>query len=419
MPGPTKHFVIENPTALVSQVPQIRLVRLEPESRIEIFAEATDRHGEVWRSSAVFRVPEAGSLQVAAQTPESGSYNRADPNGLIWSLRPRDDLENAFFQTPDDGFTVTLTLRANGATLETATLYRQARHTDLRRLEVRENGLVGTLFAPAHGAHTGVLELGGSEGKLYETRAALLASHGFAVLALAYFDLPGLPDQLINVPLEYFHHALTWLRARPEVSSERMGVIGSSKGGEAALLIGAIYPQEVGGVVGVVPSGLVFSGIDRTRQVPTETMSSWSLRGQPLPFVPYTVDWNTYFSQPPPVSLTPAHREAVERCDPITLEVARIPVEHLETPLLLVSGGDDATWQSYDLSLDVQHRLEALGKPVVHVTDANAGHYLSLPGFPSFVRSPWGTGGGTPEANARVQQAGWDRALEVLGGAER
>ena len=412
---------IENPSALVSAALQISVLNLRAGSRVVLRAETTDRHGELWRSSAEFIVPDDGMLELTRDAPEAGgSYEGCDPNGLIWSLQPRLDLETAFFESPTDGFTVTLTLEQDGMTLETANLYRQMRFQNLRRLEVRENGLVGTLFAPADGVYAGVLELGGSEGKLLETRAALLASHGFAVLALAYFDLPGLPDQLINLPLEYFRDALLWLRARPEVGSERIGVLGTSKGGEAALLIGATYPELVGGVVGVVPSGLVFAGIDRMGTHPVgEPMSSWSLGGNPVPCVPYNVNWHEYYSQPPPVSLTLAHRTSVDACDPATIAAATIRVERITTPVLLVSGGDDETWQSYDLSNIAQMRLEAHGRVVEHISDAQADHFLSLPGLPSFVRSSLSAVGGTPAGSARVQRDGWTRTLEVLRDGSR
>ena len=55
----------------------------------------------------------------------------------------------------------------------------------IAREPVRDDGLVGTFFAPADGtARPGVLVVGGSDGGLSEGMAALLASHGFAVLAL-------------------------------------------------------------------------------------------------------------------------------------------------------------------------------------------------------------------------------------------
>lgn len=44
---------------------------------------------------------------------------------------------------------------------------------------------------------------GGAEG-IIETRAALLASHGFAALSLAYFKYKDLPEKLQDVPVDYF-----------------------------------------------------------------------------------------------------------------------------------------------------------------------------------------------------------------------
>ena len=75
--------------------------------------------------------------------------------------------------------------------------------------------------------------------------------------------------------------------------------------------------------------------------------------------------------------------------------------------------------QSYDLSNIAQARLEAHGRHVEHISDAEAGHFLSLPGLPSFVRSPLSMVGGTPAGNARVQSAGWTRTLEVLRGGSQ
>jgi hypothetical protein len=43
--------------------------------------------------------------------------------------------------------------------------------------------------------------------------APLLALHGYATLALAYFGLPGLPRGLVNIPLEYFGKAIAHVRA--------------------------------------------------------------------------------------------------------------------------------------------------------------------------------------------------------------
>lgn len=408
-----------SPVSLMSERISLMLTGLIGGEGVRLRAETRDRQGEVWRSEVVFEVPVSGVVDLSVQAPSSGSYSGVDAAGLIWGMCPRDDLDYAYFESPDDGFGVTLTAEQPGHVPEQAALHRLTRRPDLTRLEVREAGLHGILFMPPGPVRGAVLELGGSEGGLYETRAALLASHGFLVLALGYFALPGLPEQVINVPLEYFGRALAWLRARPEWNGGRVGVLGTSKGGELALLLGTTYPEDVGAVVGVVPSGLVFEGIDRVgNHPPGVPMSSWSLGGQPLPYISYIVkDWSEYFSGPPPVALTPAHQSAVAAAAPATLEAARIRVENIRGPVLLVSGGDDQVWQSTELANIAQAGLETSGGEVVHLTRPDAGHLLSVPGLPTFVRSAWSTSGGTPAANAHLQQLAWESTLDTLARA--
>src|SRR5258708_18671618 len=82
--------------------------------------------------------------------------------------------------------------------------------------------LHGVLVLPSSaGKHPGVLVLGGSEGGVPRQRAAWLASHGFAALALAYFNYEDLPPRLEAIPLEYFGRAIGWLMKRPEVAPDQ------------------------------------------------------------------------------------------------------------------------------------------------------------------------------------------------------
>ncbi|HEV2594601.1 MAG TPA: hypothetical protein VGU01_05310 [Sphingomicrobium sp.] len=67
-------------------------------------------------------------------------------------------------------------------------------------------GLVGALHLPPDRARApALLVLGGSEGghATAYRQAQLLAGHGFAAFALAYFGEAGLPSTLENIPLEY------------------------------------------------------------------------------------------------------------------------------------------------------------------------------------------------------------------------
>lgn len=61
------------------------------------------------------------------------------------------------------------------------------------------------------------MDLFGGIGGLIEFRASLLAAHGFAVLALAYFAYEDLPKALWEVDLEYFEEAANLLLAHPKV----------------------------------------------------------------------------------------------------------------------------------------------------------------------------------------------------------
>ena len=144
---------------------------------------------------------------------------------------------------------------------------------DVTEYPVRENGLVGSLFTPDFpGPHPGIIVLGGSGGGITSASyyAKMLASHGYAALALAYFAYEDLPPWLIKIPLEYFGDAIQWMENRHDVTSNIIGVLGRSRGGELALLLGATFPK-LKAVVAYVPSHVVWGG--------GRNISSWTING--------------------------------------------------------------------------------------------------------------------------------------------
>lgn len=275
-------------------------------------------------------------------------------------------------------------------------------------IEVREAGLTGRYFPPT-GKRSAVLVLGGSEGGL--ERATRLSRHvaaaGHGALALAYFGLEGLPPALELVPLETFHRAVAWLSRQPGIDAASVGVLGGSKGAEAALLVGATCPS-VGAVVAFVPSHVAFQSIT----APPRVTSSWTLSGVPVPFVPYRAP----AASAPPGLLgayvaSIADREAVAR--------AAIPVEHTRGAILLLSGAEDGLWPASEMAERVAERLRAraFAFPYAHVRYPQAGHSIVGPDpAPLTAEMPWGTFhfGGTEEGNASARADAWARALRFL-----
>ena len=114
--------------------------------------------------------------------------------------------------------TIRLSALSGGKLLATTTALRSVVSTSVQieKLSPPTTRFYGEYLHPIRTSrHTTVLLLGGSGGGMPNGYAAsLLASHGFPVLALAYFGAPGLPPQLERIPLEYFQRALTWLAKR-------------------------------------------------------------------------------------------------------------------------------------------------------------------------------------------------------------
>src|SRR5262249_12675574 len=152
-----------------------------------------------------------------------------------------------------------------------------------KRTVVDDGTFVASLFSAKSGrCRPGIVVLGGSDGGVPEEEAAVLASHGFATLALAYFGAPGLEKTLINIPIERVSQGIAYLHESAAVCPKaKIGILGSSKGAELALVAASRF-STVGAVVAIAPSSVVFGGIGKTES--GATGSSWSFGGKPLPF---------------------------------------------------------------------------------------------------------------------------------------
>ena len=403
----------------------IRIRGVPARARVTLRADATDPRGGIWRSAALFEADSQGQIDLRRDAPLSGHYAGTDPMGLIWSMRPDQSEPPTPGRAPD--FLAPTPLRLVAEAADTPFAHAQIQRLrvpdGLTRTEVREQGLVGTLYRPTGGHRLpGVILLGGAEGGMHEDDAALLAAHGYVALALAYYGLPSLPATLQGIAVEYFAGALDYLRARPNVYGDRLAVLGASKGGEAALLVGSLLPG-LRAVISIVGSGVLTQGISQDvltgsfLDILTTPVGNWTYQGRELPYLSNAVTART--------------RAAVAVGDPVALRWAMpdvkgldvfadtvIPVERIDGAVLLISAEDD---EGYGAALHeiAAKRLAASGHrhPWRHIIHPGAGHQIAAPPYaPTTQNTTPGPGvtfisGGTPAADAAARTATW---LEVL-----
>jgi uncharacterized protein len=292
--------------------------------------------------------------------------------------------------------------------------------SNIRITKVDANGLVANFYQPLSQTRLpAVIVVSGSDGGIEGASwfGNPLAGHGYAVLALAYFDMDTLPPHLVEVPLEYFKSAIDWLLANPAVDPSRIAMVGGSRGGEAALLVAATYP-EIRAVAALVPSHVMWSGIHPDTSVPR---AAWSCDGRPLPYLRFRrAPGSTSFLDGFVHSLTDEAGETT----------ALIPVERINGPVLLISGTDDRVWPSSTMSDRVIERLRdhAFAFPYEHLRYEGAGHVVLMPPWamapsgnqwpPRRSERPAWTAqiqlGGTTDGNHRARADSWPRLLSFL-----
>ena len=105
---------------------------------------------------------------------------------------------------------------------------------------------------------SGVIVLLGGAGGLVEFKASLLASRGFAALALAYLAYDDLPVSPPVLDMEYFEEAANWLSNHPKVLPHGIAVHSICYGTWIALLMASLKMKAVKAVVAISPITTAF-----------------------------------------------------------------------------------------------------------------------------------------------------------------
>ncbi len=420
--GVRPELVVSPTTGLVDERIEIAVLGLAPAQPFAIRATTLDQRQRPWVAEARFLADGAGRADLSRLAPQPGGpYEGADAMGLFWSAVPA--IEGAQIALrPGTSYVTRLELIVAGELVDEQRVERRLSGPDVERIGVADGGVVGAYYRPAGEApFPGVVVFAGSDGGLAsaEWRAALLASRGFAALALAVFRHEGRPDDLVEIPLEDASAAVAWLKDRTEVG--RVGALGFSKGSELALSLAA-RDSRVAAVVAISGSAYVWPGIS---DGPPERRSSWSWRGEPLTPIPWAVgaEAGAMFAAGPPFRLRILYEESLAAASPALREAAAIDVAALAGPLLLVTGEDDGSWPAADMARTLVERMTAVGRAddVTHISYPGAGHLLFWDYLPATAadRNAGQIFGGTPAATAAARADSWPKIQTFLTDALR
>ncbi|NQY97649.1 MAG: acyl-CoA thioesterase/BAAT N-terminal domain-containing protein [Henriciella sp.] len=438
-------MTVSRESDLIDRPIAIRFDGLQPSILAIIQSEMVDSLGVAWRAYAAYQVDADGVLDLEQASPVFGSFTEPGTAGFFWSMTPKTNLDfSAFkeagpppyeagikrghrFGLPElidvKAIEVQFRVEQNGAAVLEAPLRLSFVPEDVRSTPVRVGRVRGVLFEP-EGAKglPGVIQISGSGGGIYREDAALLASHGFSVLALGYFNYDDLSKHQMGVPIEYFEEAIYWFRSH--LGHDRIGITGPSKGGEGSFVVAANLPDMIKAAVPIVPGDLYLCAADENG-IPN---AAWTRDGKPLPWAGTLEDWEMV---PEPLRV-PKERvlfNARMNLEPFyqdeeVYKRAAISVEKMQCPILIIWGEDDQAWPS---SMAVERLIKRLNAhcykyPVESYGEQGAGHFFTFPGFPTSLSDSilhsllpiYMTMGGTPAATARLQRNGWRKMIDFF-----
>lgn len=345
---------------------------------------------------AEYRAGDQGLLDTSRARPLRATFPGRAVSGLLWSGRRKGAPELSsvalpeLYETEKLGTAVALAVTQSGKVVAR----REVGFAPPKNLfvgTVEREGLNGVFAAPegARALPTLILLHGSEGGGRDQARnlAMRYAAQGYAALAVNWFawdlaNLKNTPFANADTPIEVIERARDWLRTRPEADVERIGLYGHSKGAELATLAAVRLPW-IDAVAACVPSDVIWEGygLDDERNKPENRrkdagpVSSWSWKGQSLPFIPLrTFVWgqaSPYFDN--------TERYELSRTDhPERAALAAIPIERASAKFLLLGADRDEVWASGKMTRALRDRMRNAGraKNVEAIVYERAGHQI-------------------------------------------
>lgn len=410
---------------LVDEEIDLAITGLSPNLRFEIEATTFDQRRRPWIAKATFISDKKGKEKLSKIKPIEGTYSEADGMGLFWSGLyrgiPLDSTgsRGTFSRRANLEYETLISLKIDDQIVDSVRIVRRFLANGVKRERVEANGIIGELFLPSQANIEGaVLVLAGSDGGITsaEWRAALLASNGIPALALAYFEYENLPEDLIELPLEYVQRAVNFLKK--DRNYNKVGIIGFSKGSELTLTYcSKVKNNQIDAIVAIAPSTYVWQGINNQLEV----KSSWTLDGKPLDFIPWQYNEeviNMLRQQGPKKFRTLYEYSLASEKNKGAIEKGVLDLQEANAPVLLVAGTEDGSWPSDKMSQTLMKKLQDTNYsyPYKALIYEGAGHLIYWDFLPATdcERQGGQIFGGEVLATAKARRESWERIKKML-----
>ncbi|XP_073722985.1 acyl-coenzyme A thioesterase 1-like isoform X1 [Misgurnus anguillicaudatus] len=412
--GKSPILSVQPSRGLVDEMFQIVIMNLLPNQEVTLHSLHQSEDKDFWEAFGHYISDEHGTVTVSKDESLGGTYEGKEPMGLLWSMRPVPGSRSGLRLRKKDvllPMVVYISVYSGHLSegfrqqtaLATSVTERWYIAPGVQRVDVREKGVRGTLFLPpGPGPYPGVLDLWGGGGGLVEYRSALLASHGFASMALEYLN-PN-EQRTADIDASYFEEAYKILHNHPKVQRGPMGMIGLSFGGAVTLSMAA-YSKIIKPQCCVCISGSHVVSVDKSLFEIFEEMKMHMHKVR-------VNDENQVI-----------HRDLIL---PIPSDLTlKVDVGKIKCPLMLVNGGDDENWPSVESAEDMEEIMKNAGN--LHLLEVltypGAGHLIEPPYTPHFRASNfiiqggykvvmlWG---GQAKPHAYAQEDAWKKMLAFL-----
>ncbi|XP_041833104.1 peroxisomal succinyl-coenzyme A thioesterase-like [Melanotaenia boesemani] len=400
---PTRALVDEKFSVLVENLP--------PGFPVTIRSLHHSEDRDYWEAYGHYISNQNGTVSVTEDASLGGTYAGKEPMGLLWSMRPVPGsrpslrLRKLDVRTP---MLVSISVYSghedfrDPTPLASSLTERWYLAPGVQRIDISEKGVSGTLFIPpGPGPFPGILDLWGGGGGLLEYRSALLASHGYASLALEYIKTG--ETRSTNLELEHFEMAFDILKNHPQVMSDRVGIIGLSFGSLVALYMAteSIHVKPLCIIcisnIHIKPPGKYLSGFQEwlTQNIIARNEDNHQI-------------WRN------------------ANLNLINEPSLKLNVGKMNCPVLLVNGCDDQNWPAVETAADIAKMMREAGKGnlLTQLDYPDTGHLIEPPFSPHFratnfiihstkekVVLLWG---GKTKPHSDAQEDSWRKILSFL-----